>query len=73
MCGEWKSFPSATAVCTLMPANRTLIVSKGFQSGPGTEGAELNWIVPFMTNPSTLEETESFKFWTMDQYHNLID
>ena len=33
----------------------------------------LKWKVPYITNPPTLMESDSFKVETMDQYFALID
>ena len=72
LCNSWEGFTSQTPVCTILPDNRTLIVSKGFQASD-QEAAVLKWKVPFITNPPTLVETDSFTVETMDQYFALID
>jgi len=75
LCRDWRNFPSEAAVCTIFTANRTMIVNKGFQAGDGgvSEPTEYSWIVPYVTNPATLIETDSFKITTRDQFFNLID
>lgn len=74
-CSEWTNFASNTGVCTIFPQNKTIIVSKGFQHGPGGPGelTEFSFVVPFMTNPPTLDQTDSFKFRTTDQFFRTID
>ena len=75
LCRDWINFPSEAAVCTIFTANRTIIVNKGFQASEGgvSEATEYSWVVPYITNPATLIETDSFKVTTRDQFFNLID
>lgn len=67
-CDKWTNFASNTGVCTIHAHNRTIIISKGFQHGPGGKAGEtvFSWVVPYMTNPPTLERTATFRFFTLD-------
>ena len=71
----WKNFPAGAAVCTIVAANRTLIVNKGFQTGQGGPGGttKYSWILPYVSNPSNLAASDSFIVTTRDQFFSVID
>lgn len=72
LCTQWVGFTSKTPICTILPTNRTILISKGFDL-KDQEASVLKWKIPYITNPSTLQETDTFTVETMDQYFALID
>lgn len=75
LCTGWVGFTSETPVCTIFTANRTIIVSKGFQQSEGGAAGETtySWTIPYLTNPPTIEPTDPYAISVRDQFFALVD